>query len=167
MQMFDKTKTIGALSKLYIALSAAICAKLLGVYKRTFQYALRGTDEDKVDAHAMADDLIERIITMSCPQVRLFATSWCSTHARHSAVKFYAPSPDGQLGLLFRKKISARSLARLRRFYLGAAILLIWKPNEVLLSRRYVGCAGVRLAFLSADFVPPSCPRSSMPLSTV
>ena len=64
MQTFDKTQTIGALSKMYIADPARHRAKLSGVHQQAFQQALRGTDGDEVKARAMADAFIERTIAM-------------------------------------------------------------------------------------------------------
>ncbi|WP_239019551.1 hypothetical protein [Novacetimonas pomaceti] len=64
MQMFDKTQTVGALSKMYIANPATIRAKLSGIHQQAFQRALRGTDGDEVKARAIADAFIERTIAM-------------------------------------------------------------------------------------------------------
>jgi hypothetical protein len=77
MQTFDKTQTVGQLSKMYIADPATIRAKLSGSHQQAFQDALRGTGGDEVKARAMADDFIERTIALGRRRVRPFATCWC------------------------------------------------------------------------------------------
>lgn len=67
MQTFDKTRTVGELSKMYIADPATIRAKLSGIHQQAFLQALRGTDGDEVKARAMADDFIERTVAMGPP----------------------------------------------------------------------------------------------------
>lgn len=62
MQTFDKTQTVGQLSKMYIADPSTIRAKLSGIHQQAFQQALRGTDGDEVKARKMADDFIERVV---------------------------------------------------------------------------------------------------------
>lgn len=67
MQTFDKTQTVGQLSKMYIADPATIRVKLSEIHQQAFQQALRGTDGDKVKARAIADDFIERTLAMGPP----------------------------------------------------------------------------------------------------
>lgn len=66
MQTFDRTQTVGQLSKMNIADPAKIHAKLSAIHQQAFREALRGTDGDEVKALPMADDFIERTIRM-CP----------------------------------------------------------------------------------------------------
>lgn len=66
MQTFDKTQTVGQLSKMNVANPMTIRAKLSGIHQQAFQQALRGTGGDEVKALALADDFIERTIAM-CP----------------------------------------------------------------------------------------------------
>lgn len=64
MQTFDKTQTVGQLSKMNIADPGKILAKLSRIHQQAFQHALRGTGGDEVKARAMADNFIERTIAM-------------------------------------------------------------------------------------------------------
>ncbi|WP_244616853.1 hypothetical protein [Starkeya nomas] len=64
MQTFDKTQTVGQLSKMHIADPATLRTKLSGIHQQAFKQALRGTGGDEVKARAMADDFIERTIAM-------------------------------------------------------------------------------------------------------
>ena len=67
MQTFDQTKTIGELSKLYIADRATLRTKLVAIYEQAFQQALRGTNGKEARAREIAHDFIERTLAMAPP----------------------------------------------------------------------------------------------------
>jgi hypothetical protein len=67
MKTFDQQKTVGELSKLYIADRDTMCMKLAAINEQAFQRALRGTDGDEAKARAMAADFIERALAMAPP----------------------------------------------------------------------------------------------------